>query len=100
MTIILNAILTECLKDIKNNAQSPYIFHDGVNNRRYNIRGFLPKGSLDTIGITNNTPCPGNTQLNNLVGTWRSLVERLLREQEVTSSNPVVPTIFFLNLVD
>ena len=28
------------------------------------------------------------------VGTWRSLVARLLWEQDVAGSNPVVPTIF------
>lgn len=30
------------------------------------------------------------------VGAWLSLVERLLRVQEVAGSNPVAPTIFFL----
>ena len=29
-----------------------------------------------------------------LIGVWLSLVERLLREQEVASSNLVTPTIF------
>ena len=28
------------------------------------------------------------------VGTWRSLVARLLWEQDVAGSNPVVPTIY------
>jgi hypothetical protein len=31
---------------------------------------------------------------NHVVGEWRSLVARLLREQEVAGSNPVSPTIF------
>jgi len=29
------------------------------------------------------------------VGAWLSLVERLLRVQEVAGSNPVAPTIYF-----
>ncbi len=33
---------------------------------------------------------------NRCVGTWRSLVARLLWEQDVAGSNPVVPTIFIL----
>ena len=35
---------------------------------------------------------PKKVKSNQLVGTWRSLVARLLREQEVAGSNPVVPT--------
>ena len=31
-----------------------------------------------------------------LFGTWRSLVARLLWEQDVAGSNPVVPTIVFV----
>ena len=32
-------------------------------------------------------------QLLSTFGTWRSLVARLLWEQDVAGSNPVVPTI-------
>lgn len=32
------------------------------------------------------------------VGMWRSLVARLLWEQDVAGSNPVVPTTFFVSL--
>ena len=34
-----------------------------------------------------------NTSCHISVGTWRSLVARLLWEQDVAGSNPVVPTI-------
>lgn len=30
------------------------------------------------------------------VGMWLSLVERLVRDQEVAGSNPVIPTIIYL----
>ena len=30
---------------------------------------------------------------------WRSLVARLLWEQDVAGSNPVIPTIFFAGVV-
>ncbi len=33
-------------------------------------------------------------QLLSTFGTWRSLVARLLWEQDVAGSNPVVPTTF------
>ena len=35
----------------------------------------------------------GQPELLNTFGTWRSLVARLLWEQDVAGSNPVVPTI-------
>lgn len=37
--------------------------------------------------------CRVNAQPLNIFGTWRSLVARLLWEQDVAGSNPVVPTI-------
>ena len=46
-----------------------------------------------------NNPCrcpPG--QRAKQVGTWRSLVARILGVDEVAGSNPVVPTITFNNL--
>jgi hypothetical protein len=36
--------------------------------------------------------------LTTLIGTWRSLVARLLGVQEAVGSNPAVPTIFLNSL--
>ena len=47
------------------------------------------------LGLQYTPPSPAWADVQTIVGTWLSLVERTLGVGEVASSNLVVPTIYF-----
>jgi hypothetical protein len=51
------------------------------------------------LGLQYTPPSPAWDDVQTIVGTWLSLVERTLGVGEVASSNLVVPTIFLANLI-
>ena len=60
-----------------------------------------PRSRFDSAGAgppSNNAciPPPSRYSSRNSIGAWLSLVERLVRDQEVAGSNPVAPTPFCL----